>query len=461
MLQVLVIVLPVALGALEALAAERVGGTAAPTTVGSFLRDVLVLGSVAFGTLVLLQLVLATVLPRLLRRMITPGRTYALFGFRYSLLRLVTRLSNRPFLDALFGDSSAITRYLRLLGYDLGRVQQTGSNFGTTQKHDTPFAVSVGRGTMISDGLSLANAEYTSSGFRVREAHVGERNFLGNNVIVPAEARIGDNVLLATKVLVPVDGEVREDTGLLGSPAFPIPRSVERDGRFDHLAEGEEFRRRLRRKNVSNTLTGFSLLAARWAYALLLTAAGLGDALLHGTPRATRGRAGRVGRRRRGRVWFTLVERAAMGFRRLSPRYCSIYDPYFWRHERLWKLLPPFLALFDGTPMKALVLRALGVRVGKRLFDDGAAIPEHTLVTLGDDVTLDVGSTIQCHSLEDGTFKSDRTEIGDGVSLGVAAFVHYGVETGANSVLDADGFLMKGSVTSPDSRWRGNPAEPA
>ena len=110
-LQVLVIVLPVALGALEALAAERVGGTAAPTTVGSFLRDVLVLGSVAFGTLVLLQLVLATVLPRLLQRMITPGRTYALFGLRYSLLRLVTRLSNRPFLDALFGDSSAITRY--------------------------------------------------------------------------------------------------------------------------------------------------------------------------------------------------------------------------------------------------------------------------------------------------------------------------------------------------------------
>ena len=40
------------------------------------------------------------------------------------------------------------------------------------------------------------------------------------------------------------------------------------------------------------------------------------------------------------RVLFAaLVERSVMGFRRLKPQYCSIYDRYFWRHERLWKLL--------------------------------------------------------------------------------------------------------------------------
>jgi non-ribosomal peptide synthetase-like protein len=302
---------------------------------------------------------------------------------------------------------------------------------------------------------------YTSSSLRVGEARLGERNFLGNNVIVPAGGRIGDNVLLATKVMVPVDGEVRSDTGLLGSPAFPIPRSVERDSRFDDLATGPEFPRRLRRKNRSNTLTGLALLAVRWVHLVLLAAVGLGGSLLYPAfgPLAV-GVAG-LAALLVGVAWFTLASRAAIGFRRLSPHFCSIYDPYFWRHERLWKLLPPFLALFDGTPLKAVVLRALGVRVGKRLLDDGCTMPEHTLVAIGDHCTLGPLSTVQCHSLEDGTFKSDATELGDGVTVGTNAFVHYGVRMGANSVLDADGFLMKGTVTEPGSRWTGNPASPA
>ena len=51
-------------------------------------------------------------------------------------------------------------------------------------------------------------------------------------------------------------------------------------------------------------------------------------------------------------------------------------------------------------------------------------------MTIGDDVVLNTGSVIQCHSLEDGTFTSDRTVIGSGAALGVAAFVHYGVTRG-------------------------------
>ena len=59
-----------------------------------------------------------------------------------------------------------------------------------------------------------------------------------------------------------------------------------------------------------------------------------------------------------------------MGFRRLKPQYCSIYDPYFWRHERLWKLLA--VPGFNGTPFKPVIWRMLGVKVGKRLYDAGA-----------------------------------------------------------------------------------------
>ncbi len=48
--------------------------------------------------------------------------------------------------------------------------------------------------------------------------------------------------------------------------------------------------------------------------------------------------------------------------------------------------------------------------------------------------------------------------IGDDCSLGVGAFVHYGVTMHENTHLDADSFLMKGEITPAGSRWRGNPA---
>lgn len=138
----------------------------------------------------------------------------------------------------------------------------------------------------------------------------------------------------------------------------------------------------------------------------------------------------------------------------------TIYDSYYWKHERHWKLSDaPYIALFNGTPFKGLVWRILGVRLGKQLYDDGCAIPEKTLVEIGDHCTLNVATTLQSHSLEDGAFKSDHIRMGSGCTIGCNAFVHYGVVMEDNVVLDPDSFLMKGEMPASNSRWRGNPAK--
>jgi non-ribosomal peptide synthetase-like protein len=100
----------------------------------------------------------------------------------------------------------------------------------------------------------------------------------------------------------------------------------------------------------------------------------------------------------------------------------------------------------------------LGVRIGHRVFDDGCGIPERSLVAIGDDCTLNAGTTLQSHSLEDGTFKSDHITIGAGCTVGLHAFVHYGVKIGDGAVIEADSFLMKGEEVAPHARWQGNPA---
>ena len=83
-------------------------------------------------------------------------------------------LTNSRFYCMLFGDSSAIVHYLRLVGYRFGRpLEQTGSNFGVEVQHDNPYLSAVGSGTMVSDGLSFMNAEYSSTSFRLRRARAG------------------------------------------------------------------------------------------------------------------------------------------------------------------------------------------------------------------------------------------------------------------------------------------------
>jgi non-ribosomal peptide synthetase-like protein len=419
--------------------------------------DALAASFVVFFGFLLAGLVVVGTLPRLLDRAIRPDRTYRLYGFHYLVHRTIARITNAKFFIYLFGDSSAIVHYLRWLGYDLSRVEQTGSNFGLELKHDSPFLSTVGRGTMIADQSSMINADFSHASFRVSRAAIGARNFVGNYVAYPSQGRTGDDCLLATKVMVPVDGETREGVGLLGSPSFEIPRSVHRDTRFDHLRTGDELRRRLSAKNRHNAGTIAMFLLVRWIHVLgVFLLAGAAVDLYPSVGAIAFAVAG-VLALAWGVLYFVLVERAVARFQALRPRYCSIYEPYFWWHERYWKLSTQPKVL-DGTPFKRLTWRLMGVRIGRRVFDDGAAINEKTLVAIGDDCALNLGSVIQPHSQEDGAFKSDRIAIGAGCTVGVGALVHYGVTMGDGAVLAPDSFLMKGEQVPERARWGGNPA---
>ncbi|MFJ3761443.1 Pls/PosA family non-ribosomal peptide synthetase [Streptomyces sp. NPDC090080] len=420
--------------------------------------DALVLSAVLFFGFVILGLLVLCTVPRLVGLVLRPDRIYPLYGFHYVLQRTTARMTNIKFFTWLFGDSSYIVHYLRGIGYDLSRVEQTGSNFGTELQHESPLLVTVGSGTMIADGLSVLNADFSSTSFRLSRVEIGPSNFLGNNIAYPAGGRTGANCLLATKVMVPMDGEVREGVGLLGSPCFEIPRTVDRDTRFDHLRTGDTLRTRLAEKNRYNLNSMVAMLLVRWLHTFALTLFGLASVDLYGA----------LGEVVIGgylafslvfsTAYFVLVERWIGSFRPLRPRLCSIYDPYFWWHERLWKVPDQYLNIFNGTPFKTLVWRLLGVRIGSRVFDDGVYMTERTLSAVGDECTLNAASKIQCHSQEDGTFKSDVTTLGAGCTLGVGSHVHYGVTMGDGAVLAPDSFLMKGEEVPAHAQWGGNPA---
>jgi non-ribosomal peptide synthetase-like protein len=234
-----------------------------------------------------------------------------------------------------------------------------------------------------------------------------------------------------------------------------------RDAAFDDLKSGPAHDRLLQAKLRYNTMTIVLRLLSRWFIGLLAAALSLWALDVHEgfghwpmafvmfvLPLFSA-------------VYFAVLEQATMGFRCMQSRYCSIYDPYFWRHERFWKLQSDAAAgLVNGTPFKAWLLRIHGARIGRQLFDDGSNFVERSLVTVGDYCTLNLGSVLQGHSLEDGTFKSDFIVVEDGVTLAPKAFVHYGTHLGSGSLIDTDAFLMKGEEVPDGQWWHGNPATP-
>jgi non-ribosomal peptide synthetase-like protein len=380
-----------------------------------------------------------------------------LYGIAYWALRTITRMTNNKFALRLTGDSSYVVGYLRAIGYRFHKVEQTGSNFGTAVAHDSPFLCHVGSGTVVADGLTFVNADYSSTSFAVSAVRIGAHSFLGNAIFYPARARVGDNCLLATKVMVPIDGPVRHGVGLLGSPSFEIPRSTDRDNR---LALAPEQRRRgVAAKNRHNLVSIALLLLSRWVYLTLLVL--LARIALDLYPQFGAPVIGALGVAELllAFLYFPLLDAVMRRLAALRPHGVSIYDRGFWRHERYWKVVADsYIPFLNGTPFKAALWRALGVQVGRRLFDDGCLMTERSFVTIGDHCSLNEHSVVQCHSQENDAFKSDHVVIGSGVTVGVGGFVHYGTRLGDGTVLEADSFLMKGEETPPFTHWGGNPA---
>ena len=418
-----------------------------------FISFVLFFCSLLFGLLVV------SLIPRLLQPLLSEDRTYVRYGVRYVIYQLVSHFSNSPVYNLLFGDSNFIVYYLRWVGCRLNKIVQTGANFGLDQRHDNPFLCDVGSGTMVSDGLTMMNAVTTNSSFRLSKVKIGECNYLGNNIFYPADSKSGANCLLATKVMVPVDGPLRENVGILGSPCFEIPRAVDRDRLRYPTEKGEARRQRIRKKAFYNSRTIAVFLFCNWLFifALFFCLAvafvyypvfGIWIFFLYGLVAVLFG----IG-------FFSFIERASLGFRRLKPKIVSMYDKYFWFHERHWKFCGnSLLYLFKGTPFKNIVSRLLGMKVGKKVFDDGCRFYDKTLIEIGDYTNLNEGCVIQGHSLEEGIFKCDHIKIGTACSLGPGAFVHYGVSMSDRVVLDPDSFLMKGESPHANTAWRGNPA---
>src|SRR5207247_4126599 len=188
-------------------------------------------------------------------------------------------------------------------------------------------------------GRDVVTEEVSSTSFRVCQATTRPDNSFGNCVTYPSGGRTADNCLLAIKAMVPLEGKMREGVGLLGSPSFEIPRSVERDSRYDHLRRGEALRRGLAAKNRFNRRTIGMFLFTRWMGIFLITVIDVAafeffyDVFAHAIMAALFALSVVA-----AAVYYALVEGFLERISPPPPAICSMYDPPFWSVARISKL---------------------------------------------------------------------------------------------------------------------------
>ena len=342
--------------------------------------------------------------------------------------------SNSRIYNLLFGDSSLIVHYLKLIGWNLNKVEQTGSNFGTNQKHDNPVPV---RDRQRHDGVGRAVDDECrrcrARSFKLGQVRIGDRNYLGNNIYFPPDGE--DRRRLPARHQGDDPDRRAGARKASACSARPASRSRARSSatrtstrRWTTKPAGSGFEK----KNVHNLVTVaavpagqlgvrcFAMLFVVHAAVLHYPRYGLASLFVAGassrcrrscTSRCSSGRAWASGRcSRRSSRSTTSISGSTSGTGSSASRRC--------------------IGLFKGTPFKNVISRLLGVKVGRKVFDDGCQYLEKTLIEIGDYANLNEASTLQGHSLEEGVFKSDYIKIGNGCTLGVGAFVHYGVVHG-------------------------------
>ena len=350
-------------------------GIATGTLIGSSV--VFYLGSIV------LAVVSVSVLPKIWNIFFRAQQVHKLFGLQYFLAQRINGSSNNKSLMTLFGDSALVVHYLKAVGYDLANLAQNGSNFGVEQTHHSPFLCKFNKNTFVSDGLHLINMDLSRSSFKLSPISVPNNVYLGNELHYPPGAKIGEDCLVGTKALIPIDGEIRENVGILGSPPFEIPRPKPDANGLDLSSEEGLFEQRLKLKLQSNLITLAWFMFRNWSMVAFALVSGVmlyrefgaqmfDNSLFAGALLSAYGMALLFIRS----FYNILYERAANWYRPMKPRVCSLYERAFWDHERFWKLSTDRIRdqAFAGTPIKNLISRCQGVRLGKQVFDNGCKL---------------------------------------------------------------------------------------
>ncbi|MFO0931282.1 MAG: amino acid adenylation domain-containing protein [Planctomycetota bacterium] len=341
--------------------------------------------------------------------------------------------------------------WLRMAGMRIGRNAEISTIIDVI-----PELVSIGDDCFLADGIYLGGPLVVQGRVILAATSLGDRSFVGNHAVVPADERLPGGVLVGV-CTVARGAELEESGATFGHPAFELPRRAEvvYDRRLTHdpgfLRWSSRFFFEAARFAVP-----VAALAAGWAWFALLALPGWPAPFPVGLAAATFAVAAAVCAGVVVAKW-ALIGRSRPGQRPLWSCWCSRWDFVY----VLWEFLArPLLEHLEGTLLLPWYLRAMGVRVGRGVVLGAgfAQVVDPDMMVLEDGVTVE--GYFQAHSFEDRVFKMDRVFVRRGATVAAGSVLFYGADVGEGARVAPHGVVMKNERLLPFGHYVGCPVVP-
>jgi len=347
--------------------------------------------------------------------------------------------------------------WLRLLGAKIGARAEV-----STASHFTPDLLSIGAESFIADNVSLGASQVKRGWLQLSFTHIGSQAFVGNSALVPIHTKIADNCLIGCMSVPPTDSNLMvPDSAWMGSPAIYIPHRQIVD-EFSAAQTYKPLRRiylqRLAIEFCRVTFPGtihfvvllmmevtmlnlpdiFNWSIVALIFPVIYASASIGSALL-----------------------VIALKWLVVG--RYQPATIPLWSTFVWRTELITGLYESIvvsgcLNFLLGTPFAAIILRLLGVKIGKNAYIDTTDFTEFDLISIGNNVTLNHNCTLQTHLFEDRVMKMERIRLEHDCQMGSAAVVLYDSLLADDVFIHPLSLIMKGEQVPESTSWQGIPA---
>lgn len=381
-----------------------------------------------------LSLPLQALLCRLLGR-IRPG-IYPLHGHTALTVRLKERLVESA--NVALSGTMAWPLWLRWAGMRMGKRCEI-----STIMEATPELVEVADDCFFADGVYLGRPLVHAGHLYCERTTFQHHTFLGNHAVIPAGAQLPEQILLGVCTVADPD-RIRPDTGWFGHPAFELPRR-EQIAADDSLTFHPSLLRRANRALWESTRLGLPVLpafivafwatelpwlASRWTapvwHFAVLPLAALATAIFLCTLTVA--------------AKWALLGRIREAHHVFWSCWCSRWDFVF----EVWSAYArPVIDAFEGTPLVAWWLRAMGAHVGRRVVfgTSLAQVVDPDMIRIEDDAT--VSCHLQLHSFEDRVLKLGPAHIGPRSTIAAGALLLYGARIEADAHVAEQSVVMK------------------
>ncbi|MBM3973160.1 MAG: amino acid adenylation domain-containing protein [Planctomycetes bacterium] len=339
--------------------------------------------------------------------------------------------------------------WLRLAGMKIGRDTEISTIVDVLPEH-----VRLGGGAFLADGIYLGVPRQHGGAVTVAPTALGDRNFVGNHVVIDAGQRLPDDVVIGV-CTVADDRRMAAGTGWFGQPAFALPKRevATADHRMTHRPDLLRRANRMFWECARFVLPALPVwLGLRW-FDVVAAAGETASAQFVVACLAAGGYALVLAAVVIAAKWL-LLGKVKPAQHALWSCWANRWDFHYVVWERYSR---GFLQLLEGTLLLPWFLRALGMKIGRRvvLGDGFAQVVDPDMLRIDDGAT--VHAMFQAHSFEDRVLKMGPVRIGAHATVGRGTVVLYGADVGDGAHVLPHSVVMKQETLLPRRGYAGAP----